>query len=61
MLAVEMDGEQHDVERDSVRDTYFESLGIYTYRIPNIKFFQLENEPYKNFVAEIERLCRERT
>lgn len=60
MLAVEMDGEQHDERRDSVRDAYFAELGILTYRIPNRRFLGLDSSGYVDDVAEIVRLCKER-
>ncbi|MFT4074276.1 MAG: DUF559 domain-containing protein [Asticcacaulis sp.] len=33
-LAIEVDGNTHDYERDAVRDDYFRRLGIETYRVP---------------------------
>ena len=33
-LAIEVDGGTHDADRDAVRDAYFETLGIETYRVP---------------------------
>lgn len=33
-LAVEIDGNMHDYERDAARDDYFTRLGIETYRVP---------------------------
>lgn len=61
MLAVEMDGEQHDPERDAVRDAALDKLGILTYRISNRRFFGLEQGRYPDFLQEIQRLCEERS
>ena len=57
MLAVEMDGEQYDDNRDAVRDAYLARLGILTYRIPNRRFFGIDSEVYRNEFVEIARLC----
>ncbi|MBS1703995.1 MAG: DUF559 domain-containing protein [Armatimonadetes bacterium] len=61
-VCLEMDGEQHDAARDAVRDQYLEKLGIVTFRIPNIEFFELEpGAPYGNHIEELIRLCEERS
>ncbi|CAN5441061.1 hypothetical protein BH11ARM2_BH11ARM2_23370 [soil metagenome] len=61
MLAVEMDGEQHDPERDALRDEALAKLGLRTYRIPNRRFFMLDESPYKDEIGAIQRLCEERS
>jgi very-short-patch-repair endonuclease len=61
MLAVEMDGEQHNVERDQERDDVIAELGILTLRIPNRSFFALDEEPYRDHIREIVALCERRT
>ncbi len=61
MLAVEMDGEQHDPARDAERDAALAKLGLLTYRIPNRRFFTLDEAPYKDELGEIQRLCEERS
>jgi very-short-patch-repair endonuclease len=61
MLAVEMDGEQHDSRRDAVRDKAMLEQGILTYRISNLNFFGLNDEPYGDETAEIIKLCEERS
>lgn len=33
-LAIEVDGDWHDAQRDTVRDAFFQSKGIRTHRIP---------------------------
>ncbi|HSI73655.1 MAG TPA: DUF559 domain-containing protein [Fimbriimonas sp.] len=60
MLIVEMDGEQHDPKRDAERDADLAKLGFLTYRISNRIWFALDKEPYKDYIAEIVRLCEER-
>lgn len=60
-LAIEMDGEQHDFERDASRDEYLANLGIYTHRIPNWRFFGLDEHPYLDEFNEIVRLCELRS
>ncbi len=60
MLAIEMDGEQHDPVRDSVRDARLAEMGIYTHRIPNRMFFGLDDDHCPDFILEIQKLCEER-
>ena len=60
LLAVEMDGEQHDQSLDAIRDSYLATLGILTYRIPNRQFFGIDNASYRNEIAEIMKLCDQR-
>ena len=60
MLAVEMDGEQHSAERDAVRDAFLMELGITTYRISNRRFFEIDDEPFRNEIAVIAKLCEAR-
>lgn len=38
-LALEMDGEQHEPERDQARDEWLNDQGIATLRIPSRQFF----------------------
>ncbi|RYG34371.1 DUF559 domain-containing protein [bacterium] len=59
-LAVELDGEQHEPHRDRQRDSYLESLGVFTLRIPNRRLFGLDDEPYRDEIAEIVTLCEKR-
>jgi very-short-patch-repair endonuclease len=61
LLDVEMDGEQHVPEKDALRDEALLALGIATYRVPNTRFFLLDEGVYKDDLAEIVRLCEERT
>lgn len=61
LLDVEMDGEQHDPVRDRVRDDALSALGVETYRIPNRRFFMLDENAYKDDLREIVRLCEERS
>ncbi|MEX2243911.1 MAG: DUF559 domain-containing protein [Fimbriimonadaceae bacterium] len=61
MLDVEMDGEQHDPERDALRDDALLALGITTYRVPNRRFFLLDEGVYGDDLAQIVRLCEERS
>ena len=60
MLAVEMDGEQHNPERDSVRDEVLEKMGIHTHRIPNRMFFGIDESDCPDFIREIQKLCEVR-
>ena len=61
MLDVEMDGEQHDPVQDARRDEAMSALGILTYRVPNRRFFLLDEGVYKDDLAEIVRLCEQRS
>jgi len=61
LLAVELDGEQHDPLRDAKRDEELAKHGIVTFRIPNRRFFELEKGAYEDFVLEIQKLCEART
>ena len=61
MLAVEMDGEQHDPDRDAARDKALLELGILTHRIPNRRFFGIDEAPYRDDLADIVRLCEARS
>ena len=56
MLAVEMDGEQHDPERDAARDAVLAGFGILVHRIPNRRFFMLDQDPYRDELREVQRL-----
>ncbi len=60
-LGVELDGEQHDADRDAKRDAFIEGLGIAVYRIPNRAFFLLDREEYVDHLSRVLELCRERT
>ena len=59
-LVVELDGEQHDPVADAVRDAEIAKAGILVYRIPNVSFFGLVGSQF-DFIAEIVRLCKERS
>lgn len=60
-VCIEMDGEQHDPERDLVRDRYLAKLGIVTVRIPNIEFFELDPvAPYRDHIGEALKVCKAR-
>lgn len=61
MLAVEMDGEQHEISRDAARDAALAEIGILTYRVSNRLFFGLEKGQCPDVVREIVRLCEERS
>ncbi len=60
LLCVEMDGEQHDGARDAIRDKALAKLGILTYRVPNRRFFQMDEAPFKDDIREIQELCEQR-
>ena len=61
-LAVEFDGEQHDSERDSLRDADLRELGIETYRIPNREFFHIDAEgKLVDHINTLIKKCKERT
>lgn len=60
-LALEMDGEQHDPGRDQARDQWLLGQGIATLRIPNRRFFLLDDAAYQDVVTEIIEACRLRT
>ena len=61
MLCVEMDGEQHEPKRDAVRDEALFAIGIATYRVPNRRFFLLDEGVYSDDLAQIVRLCEQRS
>ena len=61
-VALEMDGEQHNPIRDATRDQYFESMGIETFRVPNVEFFALDPEAlYRDYIEELVKLCEQRS
>jgi len=60
-LAIEFDGEQHDPTRDAVRDARLAELGIEVLRIPNRKFFLLDEKPIFDAYNLIRKCCEERT
>ena len=59
-LAIEMDGEQHNPERDQARDEWLNDRGIATLRIPNRQFFLLDDAEYRDVVSEIVKACQAR-
>ncbi|GIK31196.1 MAG: hypothetical protein BroJett009_01880 [Armatimonadota bacterium] len=61
MLGVEMDGEQHDANRDATRDKELSNLGILIHRIPNRRFLLLDPTPYQDDVATVVNLCEQRS
>ena len=63
MLAIEFDGEQHDPERDAVRDASLMELGIETIRVPNRDFFMLDAsaELPIDWIEQIVRRCEARS
>ena len=61
-LAVEFDGEQHDSERDQVRDARISELGIEVFRIPNRSLFQLEpDDPPRDWLRLVLERCQARS
>jgi very-short-patch-repair endonuclease len=61
LLAIELDGEQHDSVSDLVRDEFLYSLGIYVHRIPNRQFFGLDEDAYRPYITEVIDLCESRS
>jgi len=61
LLVVEMDGEQHNPIVDSQRDAMLAQHGLLVHRIPNRRFFGIDEDPYKDEIGEIQKLCEERT
>ena len=61
MLAVEMDGEQHDPVRDVTPDAAMAELGILTYRVENRRFFGLDDNRRLDVIGDIRRLCETRS
>lgn len=60
-VCIELDGEQHDPVRDEIRDIYLARMGIVTYRIPNVEFFQLDpSAPYQDHILAALKLCESR-
>lgn len=60
MLAVELDGEQHNPAKDAERDAILAEYGILVFRIPNVQFFNLTEEQAPDFVAELIQICETR-
>jgi len=56
-LAIEFDGEQHDADRDRIRDARLKELGIEVMRIPNRQFFMLDERPFQDVFREIQKRC----
>lgn len=60
-LAIEFDGEQHDADRDRIRDARLKELGIEVMRIPNQKFFMLDDTPFEDVFRAIQKRCEDIT
>lgn len=60
-LAVELDGEQHDPLRDTLRDTDLRKAGIEVWRIPNVRFFQLDGAGAEDHIRQIVQFCEARS
>ncbi|MFY9235391.1 MAG: DUF559 domain-containing protein [Fimbriimonadaceae bacterium] len=61
-LAIEFDGEQHDADRDRLRDNQMLEKGIETLRVQNREFFMLDSDaPRTDWIEAIIRRCEERT
>ncbi len=61
MLAVEMDGDQHDPERDAPRDAALAELAILVYRVPNVEYLMIGDSRTTDHLAAITKLCEERS
>lgn len=60
-LCVEFDGEQHEPERDALRDEHLLSKGIETLRVPNRDFFRVDRDKeWTDWIEKIVRKCEER-
>jgi very-short-patch-repair endonuclease len=60
LLVVELDGEQHDPERDQARDRVLVAHELLVYRIPNRRFSCWTTPIPTWTLGEIRRLCEER-
>lgn len=60
-LAVEFDGEQHDPNRDAERDTELKKAGIEVFRVPNVRFFQIDHPGAEDHIRQIVELCEARS
>jgi len=60
-LAIEMDGEQHEADRDAERDKTLEKYCIEVMRIPNREFFEIDEPATKDLIRDIVARCESRT
>lgn len=59
MLCLEVDGEQHEPERDQIRDRDLLAIGILTLRVPSLDLF--DKQSARTWIELIYRTCVERT
>lgn len=62
-LAVEIDGEHHENQRDydARRDSWLRSRGIEVIRIPSLDLFEGTGEKFDAWLKLIVQTCKERT
>lgn len=60
-LAIEFDGEQHDPERDRLRDEKLRAVNVEVLRVPNREFFMIDSAvPRRDWIEIIISRCEER-
>lgn len=55
-LALELDSDLHNQDKDSIRDSYMELLGIKTFRIMNLEKPQVQKTRFKEFVTLLQSM-----
>lgn len=55
-LSVELDSELHDLQRDIIRDTYFEKIGILVFRIKNLERPDVQKTKFRELVGKMKSL-----
>ena len=59
MLCIEVDGEQHEFDRDRSRDAYLDQLGVVTLRIPSKSLW--DGKRIVEIVRDILEICKARS
>lgn len=55
-LAVELDSELHNTDKDKIRDKYLEKLGIKVYRLNGLHKPSVQSKEFKNLTSEMRKI-----
>lgn len=55
-LAVELDSELHNTDKDKIRDKYLEKLGIKVYRLNGLHKPSVQSKDFKNLTSEMRKI-----
>jgi len=59
-VCVEVDGEQHDRQRDTVRDIYLAEQDILVVRIPSLDLFGYDSVKFETWLRRVKNVCEAR-